>query len=389
MSSNKSQKSLVTRNKPGARYQDDVSNSESSFSQSQSRWKNPNELRSIICEARDAVVHVTGRFEKTIEEGNGFFMRGHYIICPASLIIFEGKIANKILVDVSNVNGLGKAFSYNAELVGYDGAGNIAVLIIPGDYINISHPTLKWGKSRNVCPGDKVVLIGDILHRLSNDRVLMSENGVLIGNIGDNRYVCPLGEIPGELLLLTTCSNQGLPVLSCEGHVIGMVLDDYVALSEFFMRRPIKAIVRSYIDSTKNQPDPKYVGFIDDSNKIYRYIKSSLGIGGFLVTQNDFVNNNDSPREIIGYQVNYIVDHSELVHTLEIGDHVTHINGKPLGDRKGQTSPALIMWSICPGNIVTITYLKQSEKFTNPYEFSTPTHVMKELWDRPTKTLLI
>jgi hypothetical protein len=417
-------------------------NDELSLSYSMSK-NHHNSFRSLICNIRDAVVHISGHFlthprcatpevsqhsnecsTNEITDGNGFFISGHYIVCPAALIMNRLKnesaiiFADKILVDVSNVEGKSKSYSFQANLIGYDGVGNIAILSL-NKPINKAHPVLHWGKSRNACPGDKIIVIGDVVgvSRVVNitprynpvlnmnlepmldfyKTNISSENGVIIGNIIDNRYVCPLGCIAGELLLISDISNVGkhlgLPVLSYDGKVIGMVVStDHgtVAVSEFFMRRPIKCILHN--------DEEKYRGSIETipDTTIKRLIKSRLGLGGVLVTQNDFYymiellddgnivqkrmdhDNTTDPFEILGYRIIAIDPRSPLINKINIGDIVTHIGKKALGDRKGQESPALTMWKTAPGDIVELTYLNQEDNFkrhkisipTSSYEFN-------------------
>lgn len=464
-------------------------------------------IRRLVCNLRDAVVSIsaqttlqqgTGPVTLSTERGNGFFIKGHYIICPASLVLpnFTFWIANarvppfpatrsnsvgstaisaisgvptnstypnaiirasKLLVAVSNVNGCGHSYSYEASIVGIDGAGNIAILRIDtrslwnsfsnrcNPVISSDHPFLQWGKSRNTCSGDSVVLIGDITSRTqlgftSTSDVLPAENAVTIGNIADNRYVFPGGQIPGELLLLsnlfTLGLQNGLPVIACDGKVIGMTIlmntagvNVYnVALSEFFMRRPIKSLIRSFQEPCIHE---QYQGFIepvlDPIGDYHRFNKAWLGLGGILMIQDDFdtdliatvipsltsitrvpgvSSNGPDCKEIVGFRILAIagptgvtglfvpggavaftlvpdLPPSPLFGVIVSGDIVTHLNGCPLGDRKGQISPSLVMWRVRPGDIITVTYRKQSENFNTPYEILVPTSSYQPFLDYP------
>lgn len=379
-------------------------------------------IRELTCNLRDAVVTISGQTILTSEDniqsittqsGNGFFIKGHYIICPADLVLINPnhkgiQRVSKILVDVSNVNGSGKAYSYEANIVGVDGAANIAILFIDVNLIwnrdnppiRVCHPFLQWGKSRSSCPGDTIIMIGNISSPVSTSNFILSypgaENAVVVGNISDNRYVFPNGTVPGELLLLsnviTPGLQRGLPVITKEGTIIGMLLHIYsatftynVALSEFFMRRPVKALIRSYQD---NKIPNHYIGFVEDMTNYYRFNKAWLGISGILMGQEDYSTNlvntgseyirapiiysdhlMNGPRckELVGYRITSLMTDS-LRDIISVGDIITHINGCPLGDRKGQISPSLIMWRVCPGEMVTIEYKKQSEGFELVYQ---------------------
>jgi hypothetical protein len=543
-------------------------------------------VRELAYNIRDAVVLISGqgilidsegnrRFITTT--GNGFFIKGYYIICPASLVLMnptlflshkrmpdinnisvkadlpknsenlstfnfdkEDKVlpnyemgakipstgnieeifgdrlirACKILVDVSNVNGFGKSYSYEADIIGVDGAANIAILRINmsnhwnehNPHLRIIHPFLCWGKSRNSCPGDTVMMIGNTMSCVNiglsqiNDTTLVTENAVVTGILSDNRYVFPGGQIPGELLLLSNIfsngSQSGLPVITIQGYVIGMVVSIFhsqkisergltllpsynMALSEFFMRRPVKGLIQAY--QNKCVPD-HYRGFIENTvDPIGNYLnfnKAWLGLGGILMNQNDFDtdfsinvghsgnifdfhgsfeenknisisripvldhNNHNltnfsgldslkykrftsSSKEIIGYRILSVynlnngprstpnlntelssvllsgfknpnpdqIDSNDLTSSwknisplyeiISIGDIVTHINGCPLGNRKGQISPSLVMWRVRPGDYVKIIYRKQSERFTILYEISIRTKSYEPSLDFP------
>ena len=429
-------------------------------------------IQEITCNVRDAVVSISGQIFltegsgtspilTTIIKGNGFFIKGHYIICPASLVLINPSLlrtrgrfpaysgpptslyyhnstvrVSKVLVTVSNVNGCGKSYSYEADLIGVDGAGNIAVLHINmlrqwnicNPPIRNCHPFLRWGKSRNTCPGDKIILIGETS---SPDHIGISlfpltgtaENGVVVGNIADNRYVSYGGSVPGELILLSNIlpqgTQQGLPVITLDGAAIGMFLHvdslSYpynIALSEFFMRRPVKALIRSFLDNCIPESYKDFVEpVIDPISDYYRFNKGWLGLGGILMSQDDLntivahtdlsenlliinesIINGPVCKEVLGYRVlaiaNPIEDDirlfipgaaptgtfvpslksSPLYGIVMIGDIITHINGCPLGDRKGQISPSLVMWRVRPGTTVVIKYRKQSENFEETHE---------------------
>jgi len=386
-----------------------------------------NSLRHLIYKLRDAVVMISGHFiddenNLNIIKGNGFFIGGHYIICPTSLIMIKTKMVTKILIEVSNVNGDGSSYSYSAYIIGFDGLGNIAILKINNEgnpVLRVCHPYLSWGKSRNCCPGDDIIMIGDILGNHC------SENGICCGYLSDNRYVN--SNIIGELLLLDIYVREndqcGLPILDYEGKIIGMYIGNNVGISEFFMRRPLKHIVMAY----HNIPT-KFV------NSDFRYIKSWLGISAIISCQDDYetiidknlkrtlmqndkilsrdiiaiiscqddyetiidknlkrtLMKNDKivSRDIIGYRILSMLNISPLYNILHEGDIITHINGCPLGDRKGQISPSLLLWRIYPGDIITVIYKKQEEKFEQVHECKINTLLLDIEYDYPHKEII-
>lgn len=433
-------------------------------------------IRELACNLRDAVVAISGQIvfldpggipALITQRGNGFFIKGHYIICPANLVLIGPKTGlkrlppsliqsengysnqfirvSRILVDVSNVNGSGHSYSYEADIVGLDGAANLAVLRINptkawninNPSIRVCHPILQWGKSRNSCSGDTVILIGNICSPASitgSDTTLaVAENAITLGILSDNRYVFPGGQVPGELLLLSNIlphgEQQGLPIITTHGTVIGMtvhVYDSYtynIGLSEFFMRLPVKALIRSYQD--KCIPE-RYQGFItlisDPIGDYYVFNKSWIGIAGILmdaqdydttinitsrapIAEGDALTHLPCCKEILGYRVLAVAGElptevfipgnsppNSLIPTLSLspaygiinrGDIITHLNGCPLGDRKGQISPSLVMWRIQPGAKVKISYRKQTEQFEHTHEVIVHTQSYQPFLDFP------
>jgi hypothetical protein len=367
------------------------------------------DAREITYNLRDAVVYIASQsvIDNTIitNAGNGFLINSkgtHYIVCPATLVLLPNASFTRfttILVDISNVNGKDVSYSYLAKIVGIDGAGNIAILTFdmthPWNKSNPElkplHPTLQWGKSRNTSPGDRVLVIGDIIGRTAQCHQ-SAENAVIVGNIGDNRYVDPRGENQGELLLLSNILlrgyQSGLPVITSYGKVIGMIIEGSIALAEFFMRRSVKAFLS--VHQTGIVP-PRYIGFIEQVNEplgmYYRYNKSLLGATGIIFTQLDYVirytetachtiNPSDLgsfPREIVGYRITSVDATSPLTPYIERGDVIVALNECPLGDRKKQIAPAMVLWRVPPGSQVVIQYRKQNDGFEKKHEIAITT----------------
>lgn len=344
-------------------------------------------LRELYCNIRDAVVSISAQYningKIVTKKGNGFFIKNHYIICPYIIV----SSCNKILIDVSNVNNAGKSYSYEAILFGIDGIANISLLRIDKESkwntnnpeLHSTHPYLKWGKSRSSSATDTVLIIGNITKNI------VSENAVLISNISDNRFIDSNGIICGELLLLSNKSNIGCPVVTTEGKLIGMVIQDNIALSEFFIRKPVKTIL-SYLISETEKKD-----FIIKQDSYYKYNKSCLNLYGRLVTQDDYNTDNNNNiveisnncKEIVGYRIMKIYEDSPLIDILSVGDIIIKINNYYLGDRKNQISPNLVLWRIKPGESIKITYLKQSESFDKEYITTVITSSYNELYDYP------
>ena len=228
----------------------------------------------VCCEHLDAVVKIESSFVFTTQsaaditggatlvhsdlftQGNGFFIRGRYIVAPAHLVLTPPSLlananrypfvsasqpgpsgiyptqlvaASRILVTVNNVNGQGRSFVYEASLVGVDGSGDIAILCINFDSIFNScnpciqkkcAPYLKFGKSCKQLCGDVVYGLG-----CPTSRGRFGADGVVAGEVISNSYADCTGRAQAELFVASfpvfSCSS-GLPVLDKHGSVVAM-----------------------------------------------------------------------------------------------------------------------------------------------------------------------
>lgn len=214
--------------------------------------------------------------------GNGFFIRGHYIVCPASLVLLppamtayavryplvnpatavdpNGTVTgqmvqpSEIIVDVFNVNTKGRelhdalSYSYKATLVGVDGAADIAVLRIDMDdcynannpCINDCHPVLHFSEKASagcrtpMARGQKAYLLGDYLQALNRtygaemvpNHPTRLSMGITEGLIAHHRHMNHPQFALQELVVVSGAnigtSAVGLPILNSQGHVLGM-----------------------------------------------------------------------------------------------------------------------------------------------------------------------
>lgn len=299
-------------------------------------------IRGIFNKVRDAVVTIIHGEERY----NGFFILGHYIICPHT------KAKDDIYVEIQNLNGTGKAYIYPAFVVGSDPYGGIDVIRLVENVI-VNHPYLPWGKSRSCASGDAVIIVGSPFGS--------SSNNVYLTNLANNR--CSSDYLVGELLslpnILPPNTISGLPVINLYGMVIGMYIkippselldmnniQSTFALSEYFMRFPVKGLIRCYQDG--NVPK-RYIGHVEDG--IYK--ASSLGLRGTMKSCRVGL--------AIGYSITYIDNMSTLKDKLICGDILTHINNFALGNRKDQISASLVMSRVKIGETVNITFLREDK----------------------------
>ena len=303
----------------------------------------------LLCQNRDAVVEIhsefillgpeveeangntpleAGKRADVILEGNGFFIKGHYIVAPAHLVLLPpsltsvanrypffdpkdlelGKIKNqmirasRILVSVFNVNGYGEGFVYEADLVGVDGAGDIAVLRInyekqwncPNPCVKQCHPYLDYGESRAIADGEKAYVIGDYI---ADNRTRAAFNGVGLiseGLVSDHRHTDYSGWLLAESIIVSTnvySFSAGLPILDCQGRLIGMQTTDifgdgYVGgPSIFFMKRIIKTLIKGDCDK---KASCHLEVICDPLGAYYRYRKAYLGLAYDVFTGVDY-----------------------------------------------------------------------------------------------------
>ena len=324
-------------------------------------------------ELRDAVVQIFGGSRI----GNGFLLHNkkYYVICPADLVY---PVQGEIHMIVPNVNGVNKSISYELTLHSLDIDGNLAVLVIdfesPFNKNNphlMNHPSIKIGKSHNIHPGDSVGIIGNTIFSDKFDSSIISSATLI-----NNKYSLNDNSIKGGLLLIDTTLGKyahGLAIIDSNNKLIGIQIkssDLMIVISEFFMRRPLKAMLNF------DQSD-KYQEFIIIKDGIRFYQHSCLGVKLTIDDQAQIsqvttpsVSSGDIKRisqEIIGYKILEINSQSELLDKLSLSDIITHINDTPLGIKKGQSCIANILWKIVPGTEIKITYLKydQSYKYYN------------------------
>ena len=147
----------------------------------------------------------------------------------------------------------------------------------------------------------------------------------------------------------------GAPVINYQGKLIAMQIKDNMALSEFFMRRPIKALIKAFY---RNRVIIAMFLVLEIVIIMPSLIWESKG--RLLVPGADYLlkmESREESKEVVGYE---ITDSGGLV-DLTSGDIVTHLNGCALGDRRGQIAPALLMWRVLPGEFIKVKFWRKRE----------------------------
>lgn len=380
--------------------------------------------------------------------GNGFFIKTenkHYIICPSSLVLIPPTVlslnnrfpyvslttpappgtvpdvmtkASRILVDVYNVNGKKKAYTYEASLHGVDGAGDIAILYIdpenkwnctPGmPSIERCHPYLAWGDSQKYCPGEPVYAVGDILTMRAGGDPTGAQQ-MVAGVLANNKHLDYSGFAQAEYVVAALpifSQNRGLPLLDRMGRIIGMQTvplagqsDQLVTLDEGERNNGVygpsqRFICRVIGELFKGVRKRKGVGsrhvevISDATGNYYRYNKAYLGIAWTNVTGDTFdtVINPETGLKSIAFdsisgafltyprikqlqgvrvttisgdvEVKYAIvpgPPSIFIGVVRAGDILRDIDGSPVGELWGQSSPGMMTWDKPPGSKVSIT----------------------------------
>jgi len=286
---------------------------------------------------------VTSRAD-VILGGNGAFIKGHQILVPASLVLMPPSLtsvvnrwpifnfqditlghirdrmvrASRIFVTVYNVNNKGHSFVYEADLVGVDGAGDIAILRINykkqwnfcNPCIEPCHPCFDFGNSREARDGDRAYVLGDFIANNLFEARPNAQPLIQEGLVADHRFLEHSGWVLPETVLVTAMACPpavGMPILNGQGQIIAMQTtalkgvsfsfrggfptalpagQGFVAgPSEFFMRRVVGALLAG--NGIRNQNQHVQV-VCDPAGSYYRYTKAYLGIAYEVMTGIDY-----------------------------------------------------------------------------------------------------
>ncbi|AYV86343.1 MAG: hypothetical protein Solumvirus5_10 [Solumvirus sp.] len=403
-----------------------------------------------------------GRYSSIFLVGNGVFVRDHHIVCPSSLVLIPPEqLANnnrypyvsssqpaptgitpnvitsvsRILVQVNNVNNKPVSYTYKADLIGVDGAGDIAFLRInPKDPYNVnnpvihkSHPRLRWGKSRDLTPGEKIYSFGDYTRDATSQilpifsQPMPAEPGFIEGVVSNNKTLDYVGMAQQELLLVqlpVEFRKVGMPLINDCGELVGIQTLNFeqgmvAGPTEFFLRRALTAFMcpKKYAN---------HLTTIVDANGSYlSYVKAYAGLAWRAVTARtlgttiDPVTGLESVRidtttgllstlpaqkQVIGVEILGIAGYtgstgspgsyinlpgasgspasgthpafvgavnSPFLGILFPGDIITHINGKAIGGGIHQVTPATVTWALTSGSIAEIVYRKASDIYAS------------------------
>jgi hypothetical protein len=219
----------------------------------------------------------------------------------------EYVLASNIWVKVNNVNKNNCSSIYSAEIVGIDGAADLAMLRIKLDDCNFSH---KIEHIKDCHPALRIMKIGHCEDQdgpapcIGSDVLIMTPTSINRGTLANNKFTQPSGlfDIQGFKVYTSEKSRQviGSPVISaCNGLVIGYVTyinedegGNYVSgpISNFFYDHMKKLVSKTDCDVnySNNNNDNAPVLFIGETESIAKYNRGFIGISARLVTPQDY-----------------------------------------------------------------------------------------------------
>ena len=220
----------------------------------------------VVAVANQATTtNIYGQVTETASSGSGFIISADgYLVTNHHVV--EG--ASKLTVMLQN----GK--EYQAKLVGYDAANDMAVLKIDGTDL----PYVKLGSSKDLIVGDQVVAIGNPLGELTNSLTVgyvsatdrgISTGGALINMIQTDVAINsgnsggPLFNMKGEVIGITTAKYSGTSGsgATIEGISFAIPIDDVVKKVMDLVNYGY--LTGPYLGVSVSDTDPTYADYFD------------------------------------------------------------------------------------------------------------------------------
>ena len=273
----------------------------------------------VVAISNQATTNNYGQVTQTASSGSGFIIsEDGYVV--TNYHVAEG--ATKLTVILNNNT------EYNAALVGYDSANDVAVLKIEATGL----PYVKLGSSDDLIVGDQVVAIGNPLGELTNSLTVgyvsatdrdISTGGALINMIQTDVAINsgnsggPLFNMKGEVVGITTAKYSGTSGsgATIEGISFAIPIDDVIKKvtdlkDHGYLTGPYLGITASDTDETYADyfgiPAGAYVRSVEPG---YCAAKAGLQAKDVIV-------------ELGGYEVTCINDLSRALEHFKAGDTV-------------------------------------------------------------------
>ena len=161
------------------------------------------------------------------------FLAGTSQVVPAATAQNAMLRASRYFGTINNVNGCGRSFIYELDLLGVDGMGDLAIFYInpcrkwnKNNYrLRKCHPHLKWGCSRKLDCGNYVYALGSAPANKFTSLLNYPCSGFACGTVSNNKALDRTGWAQQELLLSDLPANvagRGLPLVDCMGRLVAM-----------------------------------------------------------------------------------------------------------------------------------------------------------------------
>lgn len=336
----------------------------------------------IYYKVKDAIVTLTMNHKGRYYSGSGFlfaFNNEIYVITCAHNVVFWdiNDLVSNVYATVINVNGEpGVSRVYKCEIIGIDGAGDIAVLKPKSDQINaFKHPSLRFSDNTKELKGDFCTVIGNPFgfdHNSIASGIIRDESCTYSSFWWASTVECISTDVA------TSPGNSGSPILNKNGHVIGM-LTFGPSNAEGISNGPSSKIIKYVIDTILDEYRFNLEVKTKLVNGVRLFVKGWLGISWKDITAMELaiLFNHNIPD--VNVQGLYVM--GDLLGNFKRGDILLTINGIKLGSLEGHGMLSDVTWFKKGGDIVTIEYMRAPS--TNTLSKSVALIDMAPLFDYP------
>ena len=298
--------------------------------------------------------------------GSGFFINETgpngekgYVVTAGHCVLKSDTLKDRmtnIYGVITNFNNTGEDKADEFDIIGIDGAADIAIIRPKNLIVTQSQRSLNWGNSRNLTIGNTSLIIGNPSG--------IDPQSVTKGIIRDNQHTDISGTQPCENILTDTSitgGNSGSPIIDVNGDVIGILtygfnppVDDVNGgTSQYILQPVVKQII------TGNGSTSTFTDSDGDYTK-----KGYLGINWEPVGLPHIVEKKlmGSSYALRGIKITNIVSGGVSTNgNIAVGDWITEIDGNIMGNLEGKIPPGSVTWFKNPGNTVTIKYIPWNE----------------------------
>lgn len=335
------------------------------------------DVAALYAEIRDAIVSlIIYTHEGEPENCSGSIISPNGLILTCAHCVIDDsdpknpKPEQAFFALITSVNGTSQNLVYRCKLIGYDGAGDSAVLLAdPEDPYNSQNPPitnqkfLEFGDSRSKRPGDPCFVLGD---PLGEDIQSISE-GIIRDPVYFQTNLDAQFVVEGmNITAATYQGNSGSPIVDENGLIIGILalgprIDGSPA--EAFSWGATQFILEPVVEALTTQPNPH----VDSNFNPPRYLKGFLGFVGLPVSIDPLVRFTEI-TEVTGFFATRVDENGPAGKAqpipIEDLDILLSFDGIILGILPGMVPPTSITWTKLPGEQVVVRFLDASNGYT-------------------------